>query len=63
MQTVKSKYVGVHFDYNQGHPVWRCRIQRKNLKFKKNFPFTDRGAELAAETYRKQIEKIKSINV
>jgi hypothetical protein len=60
MKTVKSNFTGVTFDYNNGHPVWRCRVQRKTLRFKKNFPFTELGELKAAETYKKQIEKIKN---
>ena len=63
MKTVNrfSKFPGVTLEVlNHGkNYYWCCRIQRKNMRFKKYFPFTDEFERIAGETYQKKLSEIK----
>lgn len=63
MKTVNkySRFTGVSIEINNGKNIyWLCRVQRKNLRFKKRFPFTEHGEELAGETYKNKINELQS---
>lgn len=56
---ISSKFKGVVFKFQANrHFYWTCRIDRKKLKFVKNFPFTERGEELAGIAYQNKINEI-----
>lgn len=57
-----SRFIGVTMAVlnNKDH-YWVCRVQRKKLRFKKRFPFTDRGEELAGETYQQKIKQFNDL--
>jgi hypothetical protein len=62
MQTVnkKSRFIGVTLEIkNNGKDYyWVCRVQRKKLRFKQRFPYTERGEQLAGEMYQKKIQSL-----
>lgn len=61
MQTANrvSKFIGVTLRLKNGKDLyWECRVQRKHLRFRKTFPFTERGEELAGQTYQQKINEL-----
>lgn len=57
-KTSKYKGVALSLNKNTGTIAWLVRIERKDLKFKRRFPFTDRGEELAGITYQNKINEL-----
>lgn len=64
---ISSKFNGVVFKAQKKSNggllfYWTCRINRNKIKFAKNFPFTERGEQLAGQAYQKIINKLYSEN-
>lgn len=55
MRTAKSNCVFI--EQNNGNPVYRLRVRKKNLKISRNFPFTERGKKQAEEIYKNKIQQ------
>jgi hypothetical protein len=60
MKTAKLNCV--FMEKNNGNPVWRLRIRKKNLSVSMNFPFTERGRKLAEEIYKNKINQLNDIH-
>lgn len=58
-----SGLTGVVLDTSNGKDhYWRVRIQKKNLKYSRSFPYNERGRQLAGETYKQMVEKLQKPN-